>query len=143
MIVGSITLNSCVGNLVYSEHQEIPHTGWDKDSILSFYVSGMEDNTPYEVVLNVRHAENYPFQNLWLFVEKQSSMQSYKDTLEVYLADDRGLWLGNHKNGLVEMPILLEQGSRMSTDTIIYRIQQGMRADQLKGVMNVGISIKK
>jgi gliding motility-associated lipoprotein GldH len=75
---------------------------------------------------------------MWLFV----SNGTHSDTIEFYLADDRGQWLGADKNGFIEMPILFD-ASRHYPDTGFYQlsIQHGMRDTLLRGVMDVGLEI--
>ena len=69
-------------------------------------------------------------------------MVFHSDTIEFYLADDRGQWLGDDKNGLIEMPILFDAYHHY-TDTGFYQlsIQHGMRDTLLRGVMDVGLEI--
>lgn len=141
-IVASMGLNSCTGDTIYSEHHDINRLGWDKDSVETFVVAIAERSTPCDVLIHIRHVENYPYQNLWLFVDTETPSRTYTDTLEVYLADDRGIWLGNSKNGMIEMPVLLEQNHYLPADTIVYRIHQGMREDCLRGVVNVGMTVE-
>lgn len=74
------------------------------DSVVRFDYT-IEDAQPdYQLLVYVRHTERYPYQNMWLFVE--DSLR--QDTIEFYLADDRGQWLGNKHHGFIEMPVLLE-----------------------------------
>lgn len=100
--------------------------------MLCFAVAAPDHDRHYTVQLNIRHTENYPYQNLWLFMN---------DTLEIYLADDHGRWLGNSKNGLVEMPVLLEEDYVFSADTTYFTIRHGMRDSLLRGVTDIMLSI--
>lgn len=99
-----------------------------------------DTNISYDILLCVRHTEAYPYQNMWLFTE----WNRQKDTIEFYLADDRGRWLGNYSGKLIEMPVLYEQ-QFIFPDTGYYQftIQHGMRQQQLRGISDVGIIIRK
>lgn len=134
-------LSSCVGNTVYNTYQAVETAGWDMDTIYRFDVPNTLSGKPCDVILEVRHKENYPYQNLWLFVETITQSETRRDTMEVYLADERGRWLGNSKNGLVEMPVLLEQDYNMVGDTVVICVQQGMRAERLRGITDIGIIV--
>lgn len=117
-------------------------TGWGADSLLTFTIAVPDTAATYDVLLHVRHTDAYPYQNMWLFVgEQQAQMQRF-DTIEFYLADDRGRWLGNG-HSTREMPILYKQGIHFTDTVYQLTIQQGMREEALKGVSDVGVEIVK
>jgi len=96
----------------------------------------------YDILFHVRHTDGYRYQNMWLFTTFSDSLYQHTDTLEFYLADDRGRWLGNGRNGLIEMPILYEQNYRFAhRGTWHIRMQQGMRDSALAGVHDAGVEI--
>ena len=114
--------------------------GWDKDSVCRFSYPIEDTAATYQVLLYVRQTEMYPYQNMWLFVGDSGR----QDTIEFYLANDRGEWLGNGRNGLIEMPVLYEETHRFPhSGEQVWHIQQGMRAQSLKGISDVGLIIKK
>lgn len=64
------------------------------------------------------------------------------DTLEFYLADDRGVWLGNGRNAIYDMPVLYEENIRFpQAGQYTYTIYQGMRTTQLIGVKDIGLEV--
>jgi len=66
------------------------------------------------------------------------------DTIEFYLADDRGRWLGNGKNGILSMPVIYEEQYRFAAPgTYEMRLKQGMRSEWLTGVKDMGIEIQR
>ncbi len=144
----------------------MPLREWYADSVLTYRFDIADTLSTYEVLIYVRHTQQYPYQNMWLFVnwaeengaaavEKDSaalSMDSVcisqptvkQDTIEFYLADDRGQWLGNGKNGLTEMPVLYEEKHRfLHSGEQVVRIQHGMREEPLRGVSDVGVVVKR
>lgn len=132
-IVGlSATLSSCTRSTIYQASYSVSRLGWSSDSVLTFAIPAPDQVQPYELILNIRHTENYPYQNLWLFMN---------DTIEIYLADDRGRWLGNSKNGLVEMPVLLDENYVFSTDTTYITVRHGMRDSLLRGITDIMLSV--
>lgn len=133
-MVATLALNACIGRTVYSNIHDTNISGWHKDSVITFTIPAPDQTQPYEIELLVRHTENYPYQNMWIFLDK--------DTIEFYLADDRGLWLGNKKNGLVEMPVLIESNYTFQKDTLTMHVKHGMRDELLKGISNIGIIVK-
>ena len=138
----SVLMAACDGRTVYSEYRDIPLSGWDKDSALVYELSITDSLTAYDLVLSVRHAQTYPYQNIWFFVENGLTGQT--DTLEYYLADQRGRWLGNGFGERHEMPCLIGSGVRFPrAGTYVFKVQQGMREDRLQGVTEVGLIVER
>ena len=111
----------------------------------SFHVSDVE--LPYDFLLVVRHNEVYPYQNMWLFCTfgiDDTLPPMLTDTIEFFLADDRGRWLGNGGLQHIEMPVLFEQCYQIP-DTGQYRftIQHGMRDELLRGISDVGVIVNR
>ncbi|MBQ7191974.1 MAG: gliding motility lipoprotein GldH [Paludibacteraceae bacterium] len=132
-----ITLTACRSGIVYEEFQTFDKDGWHKDSVLTFQWIVPDTASAYDVLLHVRHTEQYPYQNMWLFVDNK------QDTIEFYLADDHGIWLGNKGNGHITMPVLYEAEQRFDTDTCRLAIRHGMRQEYLKGVTDLGVEVIK
>lgn len=140
LLMVCLAFSSCRNDIVYSHFYPIPSEKWHVDSVAQFDYTIEETNSDYRMLIYVRHTERYPYQNMWLFVDNGI----YQDTIEFYLADDRGQWLGDKKHGLMEMPVLLEEHIHYP-DTGTYRltIQQGMRDSLLRGVADVGLEVIK
>ena len=138
----SVLVAACSSRTAYCEYRDIPLSGWDKDSVLVYEVAITDTLAKYNVVLNVRHGQDYPFQNIWFFVDNGLSGET--DTLEYYLADQRGRWLGNGFGDKHDMPCLLAQNVRFPhARTYEFRVRQGMRDDVLRGVTHVGLTVEK
>ena len=146
LIVLAFSLTACRQDIVYSRFVPISYSGgtiassgeWHVDSVAQFDYSIPDKNADYRILLYVRHTERYPYQNMWLFVGDGQRT----DTIEFYLADDRGQWLGDAHHGFIEMPVLYEQHYHFP-DTGMYHmtVQHGMRDSLLRGVMDVGVEI--
>lgn len=129
-------LSSCAKKTVYSEVYTLPCDGWHEDSVLTYSVEIEDTTAGYDVLLYVRHTQQYPYQNMWLFVGG--------DTIEFYLADQRGRWLGNGWGDLREMPVIYQHNMRFPRSGYYsYTIRQGMRDSVLQGVRDVGLTIVK
>lgn len=134
MCLIGIALVSCGKRVVYSEVKTLPKEGWNADSLLTYDVTIEDTAACYDVLLYVRHTQQYPYQNMWLFVGQ--------DTIEFYLADQRGRWLGNGWGELREMPVIYQHNKRFAGGgKCRYTIQQAMRDTLLRGVQDVGLTI--
>ena len=146
-------LTSCERNTIYSAAQTIPLEGWNADSAASFSFR-VSDLTPaYDIIIFVRHKDDYPYQNLWLIVDLCKSAASADtlpaeticrcDTIEFYLADQRGRWLGSGTGKLKQMPVLYEQSHHFTDTCCTMTIRHAMRDETLRGVNDVGLKITK
>ena len=133
-------LSSCRSDIVYSRFISIPSEEWSADELPRFDFTITDTLSDYRMLIYVRHTERYPYQNMWLFV--RDSLR--QDTIEFYLADDRGQWLGNKHHGFIEMPVLFEENYHFpDTGSYYIAIQQGMRDNLLRGVTDIGLEIVK
>lgn len=141
LIGGICLLTSCRHDIVYSEFVAIPSGEWDENQLPEFAFNIADREAAYDILLYVRHTERYPYQNMWLFVRGN---RQYMDTVEFYLADDRGRWLGDKHHGFIEMPVLLEDNYHFpDTGRYYFAVQHGMRDSLLRGVTDVGIEVIK
>ncbi len=136
----TVLLPACKNKPVYMHFETLPAEGWHADSLCTFTWVPEDTTDTYQILFHLRHTNAYPYQNLWLFVTRSEGNRSVCDTLEIYLADDRGTWLGNGRNGLISMPVLYDDNYRPH-DTLTLSICQGMRDTMLRGVRDVGVEI--
>ena len=136
-------LSSCGKDTVYSEFQPIKDKLWDKNNEYFFNFEIKDTSVPYNVSLQLRNNDMYPYQNIWLlFEESQPTKITTKDTIEFMLADDFGKWKGNgitlYQN---RIPV---KNHYIFPDTGKYtiNIRHGMRDDKLKGIENIGVNIE-
>jgi len=139
------SMMSCHNNDVFSQYSTVALNGWNKDSTFIFNVQIQDIKVKYNVYVNVRNRGEYPYQNMWLFLEKMSPDSIVtKDTINFYLADQRGKWLGSGVGQSFEMPVLYQQNVTFhKPGTYRYRIFQGMRDTILVGVNDIGIRVEK
>lgn len=137
-------LTACHRGEVYSEYRQFPVEGWHKDSVCIFTFDIESVTETYDVVAYVRHDDRYRNQNIWLFTSLlHDSLCLHTDTLNFYLANKRGEWLGSGIGTHREMPCLLHQRLRFpAVGTYSVEIRQGMREDVLGGINDVGLSIE-
>ena len=150
LIIVAINLMGCAQKAIYSEFKPVPVLGWEADSVLTYHWTIQDTTSTYRILIDVRHTERYPYQNLWFFVNldqgtmtKEQGRQT-QDTIEFYLADERGQWLGKKNNSCIEMPVLYEEAYKFdSIGDYTMTIQQGMRTTSLKGICDVGVIIER
>ena len=142
IIISSLLLVACQEGVVYTHFHAIPSYGWEADRALSFDATIADSITDYEMQITLRHTDKYPYQNLWLFVDicHDSTLLS-TDTIECYLANERGEWLGGGMS-IYELPLLYNQHQRFpNAGLYTISIHQGMRSDTLVGIQELGLKI--
>lgn len=144
-ILISLFLTSCLNNDVFLKYKTITSLGWNKDSLYTFDVPIKDTTATYNLYVNVRNRGEYPYQNLWIFLSKMTpdSIES-KDSVECYLADRRGKWLGSGVGSVLEMPVLYQQKVKFDKVGIYrYKIGHGMRDSVLIGINDIGMRVEK
>ncbi|MGC9150166.1 MAG: gliding motility lipoprotein GldH [Microbacter sp.] len=139
-----LTIVSCNSRTVYDQFKTVHRSGWDKDSVAYFSVFIPDTMSRYDVMVTVRNNAAYPYQNFWMFIDEQSPTGKVeKDTVECYLADDRGRWLGRGFS-VYSMPVLIAHHKKFHhRGYYFFGIRQGMRDDLLKGITAIGLEIRK
>ena len=142
LLITSLLLVGCQGDIVYTAFKTIPNTGWESDSSLCYQPVIADSILNCQMLITIRHTDAYPYQNLWLFVDIQKdSIPVTRDTIECYMANERGEWLGGGLS-IHELPLLYNdnyQFARIGEYQI--SITQGMREDTLIGIKEVGVKI--
>jgi len=141
----SLTFAACKNNDVFFQYKAVNAKGWNKDSLYTFDIQITDTTSTYNVYVNVRNRGEYPYQNLWLFLDKISPDKvQMKDSIECYLADQRGKWLGSGIGSVMEMPILYQENVRFNKSGMYrYKIIHGMRDTTLAGINDIGMRIEK
>ena len=85
---------SCDKKYVFDEYKTIDNS-WHKDSIVTFTAPEIDANKKYNLFLNVRNNNNYPYNNLFLIVSlEQPDKKVLVDTLEYQMANPDGTLMG-------------------------------------------------
>jgi len=138
-------LCSCTNNDIFLQYRDISPEGWHCDSVLAFDVPVENCTWKYNVYINTRNTASYASQNLWLFLQvNYPDNTTVRDTIDFYLADERGKWLGRGIGNLYTMPVLYWQEKKFpQTGVYRFEIRHAMRYNALRGINNVGLRVEK
>ncbi|HDP74345.1 MAG TPA: gliding motility lipoprotein GldH [Bacteroidales bacterium] len=147
LVVAAIAIvicSACSDNYVYNGYVTLPGEQWHADSVATFQILVSDTMTYYNLYVNVRNTTDYPFQNLYLFIDIIApNGASVRDTLECYLADNHGAWLGKGRGKLRDNRFLYRDNVRFGAEgDYTVTLQQAMRVDQLNGVSEVGFRVE-
>jgi len=143
-IIASCFCLSCSNDIVYNKFQPIQDKVWDKQAEYFFTFDITDASVLYDISLQLRNNNMYPYQNLWVISEERHIDSIYrKDTLEFMLADDFGRWTGNGIALFQSQMILRDNYQFPDTGQYTIGIRHGMRDDKLKGIEDIGLHIEK
>lgn len=145
LLASSLLLFSCNNNVVYTDSIPMPAKKWELMNIPSFRVPIDDTLKSNNVIFKIRTGSSYPFRNIYLFVQTKSpDGKSITDTLEYFLADEKGKWYGKGFGDIHELNLPYKSNVYFPVrGTYEFSIQHGMRIEDLNGVYDFGLKIEK
>jgi gliding motility-associated lipoprotein GldH len=141
-----LTFVSCEDkNVVFEENKEISGAVWKVNQPAHFEFEVQDTLALYNFYVNMRNKENYPFSNVFVFIEMEfPNGKKSVDTVECYLADTQGKWLGSGLGDIYDNRFLYQQSKQFPLQGR-YKIDiiQGMRVTDLEGICDVGFRLSK
>ena len=136
---------ACDEQTVYHSFQSLPTEGWQRNDPLVFNVSVADSATLYNVSVEVRNRNNYPYQNLPLLVyyDSPEAPNIKRDTLELRLADNAGIWLGDGWGGLYQSTLPAGFVRIGKAGEYRFKIIHLLPDEVLPGINDVGIKLKR
>jgi gliding motility-associated lipoprotein GldH len=144
-LVASILFTSCNKNVIYTEYRKFNENEWYAKEKAVFDVDVKDNTSLNNISLMVRHADAYPYSNIFLFLETTyPDGKVEKDTLEVILANGKGEWMGSGAGDIFDFKVAIKKNVKFPmTGTYKFAFQQAMRTDPLPLVMDFGFEIEK
>jgi gliding motility-associated lipoprotein GldH len=140
-----LLLLSCNSNVVYTNSQVMADETWKLMDIPTFKVPINDTLNSNNVIFTIRNGSSFPFRNIYLFVTTTSpDGKTITDTLQYNIADEKGKWNGKGFGDVHELILPYKSNVYFPVKGIYeFRIQHGMRIENLKGVYDFGLRIEK
>jgi gliding motility-associated lipoprotein GldH len=140
-----LLLFSCNSNVVYTDSRVMPEKTWKLMDIPVFKIPVSDTINSNNVFFSIRTGSSYPFRNIFLFVTAISpDGKSLTDTLQYNLADEKGNWYGKGSGDIHELNLPYKSNVYFPLKgTYQFKIQHGMRIEDIKGVYDFGLRIEK
>lgn len=140
-----IIFSSCNDERFYEKNLPIHNESWDKKDAKAFEVEVRDTLSQYDFYINVRNSGAYPYANLFLFLNTTfPGGQIAKDTIELFLADPAGKWLGNGSGDIYDNRIMFKKGASFPVSgSYKFEFEHAMRQEVLPNIIDVGIRIEK
>jgi gliding motility-associated lipoprotein GldH len=145
ILTSCLLLPSCNSNVVFTDSHSMPGITWKLMDILHFRIPITDTANSNNVFFTVRTGSSYPFRNIYLFVTTTSPEgKSITDTLQYNLADEKGRWYGKGFGDIHELALPYKSNVYFPVKgTYHFKIQHGMRVEDLNGVYDFGLRIEK
>ncbi|PQB05527.1 gliding motility lipoprotein GldH [Aureitalea marina] len=146
-----LLLVGCDKSVLFSESVSFDDT-WPLDQPAVFDLPQLESDRTYNLFLDVRNTNDYPFSNLFLIVSMDfPNGKVITDTLEYRMANPDGSWLGkgigtvkDNKLWYKEQIQFTETGTyRLSVAHAVRNNNRVQGVSQLAGISDVGYSIEE
>ena len=138
-------ISSCNKNVVYSKYESFKENEWFAKDKVTFDLEITDTQTLNNINLMVRHADSYPFNNLFLFVTSTyPDGKVMTDTMEVVLANAKGEWQGSGAGDIFDFKVPIKKNVKFPlAGKYKFEFVQGMRIDPLPLIMDLGLEIEK
>ena len=143
-------MTSCDKSRVFDEYKEVG-AFWHKDSVVSFDLPALDANKSYNLFVNIRDNNKYPFSNLFLIVSMDMPDGLTKvDTLEYPMADAEGRLLGEGFTDVKDSKLAYKSKVTFKPGKYKVHIRHAARetgkiggVEKLEGITDVGFRIEK
>lgn len=137
--------SACQDSRLYENYVDIPNHKWSKEHIARFEVEITDSTQLHNIFIDIRNTGRYPYSNLWLFIKQTDPEGKVSENkFECQLASDTGEWYGSGFGNIFDLQVLYKPAVIFSKPGLyIFEMVQGMRDDNLPGIVNIGLKIDK
>jgi gliding motility-associated lipoprotein GldH len=145
-----ILITSCDKKRVFDEYKSVGNS-WHKDSVVTFELPKLDPKKMYNLYVNVRDNDDYPFNNLFLIVSLEHPNRKIKvDTLEYQMTNPDGTLLGEGFTDIKENKLFYKDKESFSQKGVYkIHIKHAVRqtgkiegVETLDGISDVGFRIE-
>ncbi len=144
-LASALVISSCNSNVIFTDSVAMKNTTWQLMNTPVFKVPVNDTLNGNNIFFTIRTGSDYPFRNIFLFVTATSPESSeLTDTLQYYLADDKGRWYGKGFSDIHELSLPYKSNVFFpAKGEYLFRIQHGMRTKDLPGIYDIGLRVER
>ena len=133
---------------VFEKDIALPGQEWPSSfrPTFSFDISGQDTADRYDVFIVLRHTDAYNYNNIWLrgTARQPGDSVAHSQRFDLSLADNQKGWTGTGMDDIYEHRIEIQHSTKFDRPgAYSFTLEQIMRDDPLKHVLNVGVRIEK
>lgn len=140
----ALCFSTCTTVDLYEKTVSLPGHEWKSNYKPEFNFTITDTTSLYEAFFVVRHTEKYNYKNIWINLYSQPPGDTlHKAQFELQLANNEKGWLASGMDDIYEHRIRLVRPTQLKSGSYKLILENIMREDPLKEVLNVGIRIEK
>jgi len=144
ILLVSYLLSSCTTVDLYEKTVSLPDHEWKGSYKPEFNFTISDTTVSYQVFFVIRHTEKYNYNNIWINLYSQPPGDTlHKAPYELQLATNEKGWLGSGMDDIYEQRRELTGKVHLKAGQYKLILENIMREDPLKEVLNVGVRIEK
>jgi gliding motility-associated lipoprotein GldH len=118
---------------------------WYYDDVKRMEFDMSDTSSLCNILVNIRHAGNYEWQNLYIRLRITSpSGETASELLSLPLATTAGKWMGKGLGDVYELQVPYKEGIQFrERGQYVFELEQHMRVNPLVGIHHMGIRIEK
>jgi gliding motility-associated lipoprotein GldH len=133
---------------VFEKDVALPGQEWQSSyhPTFNFDISREDTTNRYNIYLVLRHTDAYNYNNIWIrgSVRQPGDSNTRSERYDLSLADNQKGWTGSGMDDIYEHRIEIQHLTKFNQPgTYSFSLEQIMREDPLKHVLNVGVRIEK
>jgi len=147
LIPYSLYLFSCTLTTgVFEKNIGIPKQQWENNfkPVINFAIK--DTSSLYNIYFVLRHTDAYNYNNIWIraIVQQPGDTASRSHQYDLTIATNEKGWLGSAMDDIYEDRVLIQPETKFTkVGEYRFTIEQLMREDPLKHILNVGIRVEK
>lgn len=145
LFIIALFFSACDKSVIYDNSKDIKNEIWNINDQKSFKLNIEDSLQVYNFFINIRNSVDYSWANIYMFLKiNYPNGESSIDTIECFLADNTGKWLGDGVGKYRDNQIMIRQrGLFPMTGDYEFVLQHAMRDDNISGIKSVGIRISE
>lgn len=141
-----LQLQACTTVDVFEKNIAIPDKSWERSFKPSIDFTIEDTAALYNIYVTLRHTHAYSYNNIWLNLSYQMPGDSLnQQRVDILLADNQKGWLGTGMDDIYTAwrQVNAQPVQFKSKGKATFTIEQVMRDNPLKNVINAGIRVEK
>ncbi len=144
-IIATLLFYSCDERRVFEEYDHISAGGWEYKNPSRFELTLKDTAQQYDLYLKLRHHFNFEWRNVWVKVTTTyPDSTSQTSSVNLPLSEADGHWFARCTGDVCDLSILIQKNAIFPmSGKYHFQIQQDMRQNPLKQIIDVGLRIEK
>ena len=140
-----VILTSCGETYFYEKTYELPDNQWSYDDTLSFEVDIRDTLKTYNLILDIEHSVDYPYQNNYVYIHTHLPEGTHLGKqVSIDLAEKSGKWYGKCNSETCLASTIIQPNAYFNQiGQHRFVVEQYMRSENLDGIKAISLKIQE